>query len=288
MLLSIFTPTFNRGYLLERVYKSLCSQKLYNFEWIVVDDGSEDNTEKVINSFIRENKIPIIYQKKENEGKHVAINKGVQMARGELFFIVDSDDYLTPDATLKIEENFPKFSSPDLAGISFLCGYSEDEGVGDSDFGEIVMNVFDFRYRMKIKGDMAEVFKTSVLKEFPFPEISGEKFCPEALIWNRIGKKYKMLWTSSIIYICEYLEGGLTNKIFEVRKNSPKSTLAFYSELEKSNIPFLQRIRANMNYWRFAPYDKTLTISEKFRKVNLFNSLIGMPGGFLYKRFKDS
>ena len=96
--ITVFTPTYNRAYTLERLYKSLLNQTSYDFEWLIVDDGSTDNTSELIKSFQNNQLFDVRYYKQGNGGKHVAINKGVELAEGELFFIVDSDDYLTDDA----------------------------------------------------------------------------------------------------------------------------------------------------------------------------------------------
>ena len=98
IIITVFTPTYNRAYMIDKLYDSLCLQTCKDFEWIVVDDGSVDNTEELIQNFIQENKIHIVYYKQKNQGKHIAINKGVELAKGELFFIVDSDDILPKDS----------------------------------------------------------------------------------------------------------------------------------------------------------------------------------------------
>ena len=112
MRITVFTPTYNRGYTIERLYRSLQRQVFDDFEWIVIDDGSNDNTEALFQTFLRtKNQFPITYKKVSNGGKHRAINLGVQMAQGELFFIVDSDDYLTDRALEeidKIEKSIPE------------------------------------------------------------------------------------------------------------------------------------------------------------------------------------
>lgn len=285
--ITIFTPTYNRANLLPRLYESLCRQTIRNFEWLVVDDGSVDNTEEVIRHFINENKVDIRYFKQKNKGKHCAINKGVQEAKGELFFIVDSDDYLI-DASCEIALNrYEKVSdNSQIAGIVGRRGYSNTEAIGTSKrYKDLVCSIFDFRYRYKVEGDMAEIFRTEILKHHPFPEIENEKFCPESLVWNRIGKSYDMLWFSDIIYICEYLEGGLTANIFNVRKKSPTTVLAYYSELEKYNIPILKKIKANINFWRFAKFvDRSFF--AKLKEVNPIYSLIGLPLSLVFL-FKD-
>lgn len=283
MLITIFTPTYNRVSLLPRLYESLIGQNLQNFEWVIVDDGSTDDTEQVVGAFAAEHKIPINYCKKANGGKHLAINKGVEMAKGDLFFIVDSDDYLTPDATEKIAGYFPVIQHrEDLAGVSFRRGINESQYIGTpQSFKDMEASALDFRFQYKIDGDMAEVFKTSVLRQYPFPTIDHEKFCSEALVWNRIALKYSILWTSHIIYIGEYLEGGLTANSIKTRQQSPRYATLGYSELSKMPIPFLQKVKAVMNYWRFARYIPE-PFSSKWRRVNPLFSYIAYPMSFIF------
>lgn len=257
MLLTIFTPTYNRAYRLTDLYESLKNQSHKDFEWIIVDDGSTDNTKELIAGWITERIMPIRYFYTENGGKHRAINRGVIEAHGELFFIVDSDDYLSEDALEIIIRNYKSISNNNnFAGLSGLRAYPNGTKVGgEEDWDVIDCNSIDFRYKYKVKGDMAEVFKTSVLKEFPFPEINGEKFCPEALVWNRISQKHKIRYIYHKIYICEYLPDGLTSTIIKVRRNSPIASSIYYSELSRMNIPTIQKIKAAINYWRFRTRD---------------------------------
>ena len=98
---------------------------------------------------------------------------------------------------------------------------------------------------------MCEVFRTSVLKEYMFPEIDGERFCPEALVWNRIAQKYKLRVFHEVIYYRDYLEGGLTDKIVRIRMKSPIASMMTYAELNGYRIPFLHKMKAAINYWRF-------------------------------------
>lgn len=287
-LISIFTPAYNRAHLLNQLYNSLKSQKNYNFEWIIVDDGSKDNTTQIVEAFIAEEKIPITYFKKQNGGKHLAINQGVQLAKGDLFFIVDSDDYLVNNATELIEHYYPIIRDvADVAGVSFRRGYDDKTYIGSPQaFEDVVLNVHDFRYRLNIKGDMAEVYKTAVLADYPFPAFVGEVFCSEGLVWNRMALKYKMLWTSKIIYIGEYLEGGLTDNSFNIRKKAPNAATLYYQELSKMNVPLAIKIKSIANYWRFARYQKESFFNQS-KKVNPFLSVLASPLVLLLK-IKDS
>ena len=125
-MITVFTPTFNRAYCLSSLYKSLCKQVNKNFEWLIVDDGSTDNTELLIKSFMNESEINITYFKQENGGKHRAINKGVSLAKGELFFIVDSDDYLSDNALERVIFHYSNIKdNPLFAGVSGMR-YSVD------------------------------------------------------------------------------------------------------------------------------------------------------------------
>ncbi len=282
-MISIFTPAYNRAHLLPRLYKSLKKQQVQNFEWIIVDDGSTDNTREIVRSFMAENKISIWYHQKINEGKHLAINKGVELANGDLFFIVDSDDYLTEDATLKITEYYETVKNKnDFAGISFRRGINTSQYIGTQKFFEpIEANCLDFRFRYYIKGDMAEVYKTSVMREFPFPRIEGEKFCTEGLVWNRMALKYKLLWISEIIYIGEYLEDGLSYQSFQARRKSPKYATLYYSELTTMSVSYFQKLRAAINYWRFARF-LNISFADKWKKVSPVLSIMAIPMSWLF------
>lgn len=261
MKLSIVTPTYNREGLLKRLYISLLSQSCRDFEWLIIDDGSTDNTDVLVQEFLNTSSLNIKYIKKENGGKHTAVNSGIRNSSGEYIFIVDSDDWLPSNSIelilikLKLiekEDNYEK-----IAGI---CGLKSLRTglVGNFLEREGVYNYLDFRYKYKIKGDKAEIFKRSIYLQHLFPEFIGEKFCPEALVINRISKKYDMYFFNEIIYFCEYQNDGLSSKIYTIRKKSPKATLSYYYELFKSNIPIYFKIRALINYLRFFLITKIL------------------------------
>lgn len=251
-MITIFTPSYNRGHLLNDIYNSLCNQSYQNFEWIIVDDGSSDNTKNVIDSFSK-SKFPIRYFYQKNGGKHRAINYGVQKANGDLFLILDSDDLLPNNSLNIIVKYYNQIKDNRAYGgvVGYIAhkdgniiGKCKKKGIFDTTYTE-------FRNIFKGEGDMCEVFKTSVLKEFPFPEIEGEKFVPEALIWNRISGKYKLRYFPDIVYYRDYLDGGLTDKIIKIRMQSPIASTMCYQELSDSSIPFRLRFRASINYWRF-------------------------------------
>ena len=224
---TIFTPTYNRRELIDNLYHSLLAQSDKNFEWLIIDDGSTDDTEKYFSELTsKPQPFPIRYLKQVSGGKHRAINKGVQNANGELFFIVDSDDYLTENAIEKINQWITTLdNSHKWAGISGLRGFSKNSVVGQhSDFSYIDAKNNE-RRKYNLLGDKAEVYFTDVLKQHPFPEIPGENFISEEIVWNAIARDgYYLRWFNEIIYICDYLEGGLT-KDNDKDKSNPQGRL---------------------------------------------------------------
>ena len=257
--ISILTPTYNRGKLLLPLYDSLKNLTFEDFEWLIVDDGSEDDTEQYALSWIEHNienaEFPIRYIKKSNGGKHTAINRGVREASGELILILDSDDTLPADSLATIAQYYEQCKGyKDCAGVCGLMAHHDGQLIG-SGFPKEPMyeSALQFRYAEKgnVTGDLLEVYKTSVMREFPFPEIENEKFCPESLVWNRIANKYKLFCFNKVIYYRDYLDGGLTSKIVRIRMNSPIASTMTYAEMLDYNISLKWKIRSAINYWRF-------------------------------------
>ena len=225
--ITIFTPTYNRRQLIDNLYHSLLAQTDKNFEWLIIDDGSTDDTEKYFSELTsKPQPFPIRYLKQVNGGKHSAINRGVLIAKGELFFIVDSDDYLTENAIEKINQWTTSLdNSHKWAGISGLRGFSKDSIVGQHNEYSYVDAKNNERRKYNLLGDKAEVYFTDVLKKYPFPEIPGENFISEEIVWNAIARDgFYIRWFNEIIYICDYLDGGLT-KDNSKDKNNPQGRL---------------------------------------------------------------
>lgn len=226
MKITVFTPTYNRGYIIESLYKSLQRQSFNDFEWLVVDDGSSDNTEALFEKWSEENNnFQIRYYKKKNGGKHRAINYGLDKAKGELFFTVDSDDYLTDDALEKIndwEKSLDK--SKKFAGIVANRGYDKDNTINNYfeeeylDLDLMQMYTYSENGKRVLSGERALIFYTNIHRLYKYPEFEDENFMTEAVIWNRMANDgYLVRYYNDIIWIFEYLEDGLTkagNKLF--------------------------------------------------------------------------
>lgn len=281
--ITIFTPSYNRAHLLPRVYESLCKQDFYReSEWLIVDDGSTDNTREVIEKIKSKHNttsLHIRYYYKTNGGKHTAINLGAKEAKGELFWILDSDDSLPKDALSVVAEywdSLDRFQKSKLAGICGYMAHHDGKVIGSPivEAGTIASSL-DMRHKLHVTGDMMEVWRTDVMREFPFPEIHNERFSPEALVWNRIAKKYPLYIIPDVIYYRDYLDGGLTDNIVKIRMNSPIASMMCYAELNGYDVPFKQKVKAAINYWRFAFCAKKRDV-----KIKGWGNLLA-PLGFL-------
>ena len=271
-IVTVITPTYNRANELKRLYESLVEQSDDDFEWLVIDDGSSDDTETEVNSYIGEGKINIKYVKKENGGKHTALNLGIQMIESPWTFIVDSDDYLKKDAVKILKEKAKADDSPDICGLAFLR---------ESQNGKYLTNklvekdgyIDDFchcRYGLGIKGDMAEVWKTEYLKQYPFPEFENEKFCSEDVVWIALAKKYKIVFYNQSIYMCDYLEGGLTMSRKSQNLNSPRGVMYRGIVQLDADLPLKYKCRAMLYYQvygRIAGYSLSKLYKDSKKKL---------------------
>lgn len=234
-MITVFTPTYNRKNELTNLYNSLLEQDYRDFEWLVVDDGSTDETRKYLKQLKKEEKININYIYKENGGKQSAYNKGLDYAKGEIFLCIDSDDILKKNILSSIAKDFEKVKkNKKIGGIAYIQGYINDRDkiIGTSfpnDNQEI--NYFDIYHKQKVKGDKLIVLKTNVAKEYYFPLIEGEKFVPEALIFNRISRKYNFIVKNTIAAYKEYLNEGYSNNYFNLVKRNPLGNMLYFKEL---------------------------------------------------------
>lgn len=215
--ITVFTPTYNRAYIIENLYRSLQRQSFRDFEWLIVDDGSTDNTEAVIQQWQQAgNDFPIRYYKKENGGKCRAINYGVDRAEGLLFFNVDSDDYLLDDALEKIalwESTLPKDKK--------FCGVVGNLGTGPTETPNTpwpepyrdanLLERYEEYCDHPIDGERAWVFYTKIQQAYKYPEFEGENFITPAVTWNRMAHDgYLVRIYDDIIWVYEYQPDGLT------------------------------------------------------------------------------
>ncbi len=236
MRLTVFTPTYNRRNLLPRVYESLCSQTCKDFTWLIVDDGSSDHTDELVGEYLQEEKLHIVYAYFENGGKMRAHNRGVELCDTELFLCLDSDDWLVPTAVQDIYDCIPALSKKDPisgklpAGIVAHKGKSETEPLYDVDFPKGEYSTLYGLYLQGFKGETTLVFKTDVLREYPFPEIDGEKYVPEDYVYDKIDFVYTLFILPKIITVCELVAEGYTDSVRALKINNPRAWYLYYEQ----------------------------------------------------------
>ena len=292
MKITVFTPTYNRGYIIEKLYDSLKRQTCKDFEWLVVDDGSEDNTEELFAGWMAEdNGFPIRYYKKENGGKHRAINYALDLAEGELFFTVDSDDYLTEDAVEKVIGWEGELSKEEK-----YCAFAGNMGTSASDGTN---NVFDGgcldgtlldRYG-KVNGERALVFYTDIHRRYKYPEYDGEKFMTEAVVWNRMSADgYKCRYYNDIIWIYEYQADGLTKTGSALFANNPRGYglwLREKSDIMKENSYKKLKMHYSFLCEMSLYYDDTVFIADCIGMPHLLaRTIVAIRRLFTHRREK--
>ena len=291
-MITVLTPTFNRGGRLQSLWESLQKQTVKDFEWFVVDDGSTDGTKDLITQLQEKSDFPIRYIYKSNGGKHTALNVGIHTICSELIFIVDSDDCVTDDAVESILKIHKKYRSQNnICGYAFLRAFPDGKVNGKKfDVDEKIGSYIDVRVNGDDTGaDKAEVFKTHCLKEFPFPEYSNEKFLGEDLVWVRMARKYEMVHINKAIYVGNYLEDGLTNNRRKHNIASPIGCMHRAEEFMESDLKTIYRIKGGLQYivyGRFAGV-KVVDLIRKSRHKVL--ATVCTPGGlFLHSRWSKA
>ncbi|MBE6985056.1 MAG: glycosyltransferase family 2 protein [Ruminococcaceae bacterium] len=262
-LFTVFTPTYNRAYILPKLYDSLCAQTKKDFEWLIVDDGSTDETEELVSSWLSiDNGFKINYIKKENGGKPRAINFGVNLAQGKYFFLMDSDDHLLSEAMEKMTQWVAEIDgAEDFIGVGAAKGYPDItyiKGVPPTvnDKGYVDATNLE-RCKYNLDADMCEAYRTDLFRKFPMAEWPGEKFAPEQIALNEIALAgYKLRWHSDIIYVCDYLEDGLTKGSRKLEKNNPMGYAMMYDHMLKYGYSFKRSFFCACQAIAFALYAK--------------------------------
>jgi glycosyltransferase involved in cell wall biosynthesis len=229
-VITILTATYNRYTTLPRLLKSLREQSSKEFEWVLIDDGSSDETQNFVNELKETNLgFGLTAVRQNNAGKHAAINSGVVAAKGNWIFIVDSDDALLPDAVETVLASVTAATS-NTVGLCYRKAYFSGELLGNEiKTAEPSLISTPTEAGKFFKGDLAYIFRTEVMSKFPFPIFEAEKFVPELYIWNKIGDVGDVIFfTRKVIYLCDYLEDGYSRNFSRHLRANPKGFFIYY------------------------------------------------------------
>lgn len=301
--LTIFTPTYNRGHLLQHLYNSLCQQTNKNFIWLIVDDGSNDNTKEIIKAWQNERAFEIIYVYQKNGGKHVAHNHGVSLCNTDLFCCVDSDDALTHDAVDLIWKYWQDALHQNI----------ENEIMGFCNRRRNLVKKLDYKcydnwpktnQRIFLKelypkyqydGETSLVWITRELKKYVFPVIESERFVTEIVLYYQFQKP--LLVESERFYEFAYQPDGYSVQGMKLLINNPVGTALMYRVFYFSADTIFAKLKADLKYFGWCmlyhidPRNVTAllkscayTENDKFNPLDVVSIIFGIPVSILFKR----
>ena len=254
IIVSIITPTYNRAGTLSRLHESLCNQTDLRFEWIVVDDGSTDNSRELIAMLIKNSPFQVKYFYKENGGQHTARNLGIKHATGEHIILLDSDDALVRDAVeTSIIECDEVFKNENYFAV--MGRYIDEHGslVGEP-FPED-MNLrpkpLKRRWFRKNKRDCVYIIRADILKRYPFPEPKDIKYTRDSILWNELHARYEAHYINQVFGIVFYDQD---NRVTKVMSNWSRRYRGYLLRLDLFNRIFM--------------IDKTFSLLEKKSALN--------------------
>lgn len=285
--LTIFTPTYNREKEIVRTYNSLLRQSVFDFEWLIVDDGSTDETEKEVKKWIENSPFLIRYIKQKNAGKYRAYNQGLLAAKGELFFCVDSDDWL-PDLTVERIIGYAKSLKGNLraAGIIGLKVYPNMAVMGTTFSLELdSASLFDLEM-LGQNGERSIIFRTDIAKQYLFPEETNEKFMTESVIYDRYYGEYVFCVENEAFTICEYQENGLSSNPRKLMFDNPAGYKLYFAQRIDLPYSFLTRVKNAVSYNIFSKLYKgnAFCYRGKYRFLVKLLFPVGCVFAWIYKK----
>lgn len=266
---TVLTPTYNRAGTLHRVYESLSRQTFRDFEWVVVDDGSTDNTHEAVLEWQQRADFPIRYVWQNNQHKKTAFNRGVREARGQMIVGLDSDDEMPPDALATFKaawDAIPPARRDSYVAVTGLCARPDGSIVGDrypqDVFDSTAVDVY-FRYR--IKGEKFGCMRTDILRKYPFPEdVAG--FVPESLVWWAIARAgYLSRFINQVVRTYHDTPGGLSQGAVSVASNAQGLYLLAWDMLQH-----------HLEFFRFRPREFIMA-AARYTRFRLHLEHSGVP-----------
>ena len=292
-LFTILTPTFNRAHTLSRVWESLLAQTFDSFEWVVIDDGSTDETEALIRGWAAKAPFPVHYQKQDNKGKHVAMNRGVEQARGELIISLDSDDACIPSALERFAFHWRSIpESRRGAYYAVICNCADTFGrlIGDPYPAPVIdARGLDCRYLWRTRGEKWNAVRADLMRAQPFPETPERERIPESVVWDRLAQKYLARFVDEAlrIYYVEPGPGSLGspgNPALYAWGSMLQHRIVLDEQLEYFKVAPLTFLVAAIHYVRFARHAGVTAVEQRraltHRGARFLRS-VAAPAGWL-------
>lgn len=297
-ILTVFTPTYNRANYLGKAYESLKKQTCHQFKWLIIDDGSTDDTEAVVQEFFRDRCIDLEYIYQSNGGKHAAINHLLDIVESELVLILDSDDYLSETAVETVIDDYMELKKQNSDQLEELCEmiYLKADFSGNIVGTEFPgTQIIDARQMIAEKigsGDKCNVILTDKFKKCRFPVHENERFMGETVLWYQVYRQFHKVFVSNkVLYHCEYLDTGLTKLGRQLRINTPLGGMDYAKSLITIGNPsFAMKCKASLlyvSYERFAgkSNSEAWTGAKDNLKCDFVRSCY-LPGILLYHYWK--
>lgn len=278
--LTVFTPAYNRAHTIGRTYESLCRQTCKDFEWLIIDDGSTDDTRELVETWMQEKKIPIRYIYQENQGMHGAHNTAYRNITTELNTCIDSDDYMPDDAVEKICSFWKEHGSDRYAGLIGLDRTEDGRVIGTSFPEGMKGTTLSGFYQHGGKGDKKLVYRTDVIRKYPeYPLFEGERYVGLAYKYMLIDLDYKLLTLNEPLVIVEYQEDGSSRNMYKQYWKNPKG-FAFFRKTEMLvTHSFVRLYMVCMHYVSSSIIGKNKNFIKDSPKK--FMTILALPGGFL-------
>jgi glycosyltransferase involved in cell wall biosynthesis len=289
-ILTVFTPTYNRAYCLHKCYESLTRQSCKDFRWLIIDDGSTDDTKKLVESWITENLISIRYVYQENQGMHGAHNTAYSLIDTELNICIDSDDYMADDAVEKIISYWEVHGNEKMSGIVALNSDTKEKVLGSM----LPINIskstlYDLYYKYGVTGDKKLVYRTDLIKKYPYPVFQGEKLVPLSYKYYMLDQHFALLLMNEVLCYVEYLPDGSSMNILSQYLRSANGFAFYRKELMK--LPFAKPL------FKFKQSMHFISSNLIMKNWNFLNDvpnkalvILAVPFGFLlylYINFKS-
>lgn len=281
--LTIFTPVYNRAHTIGRTYDSLCRQTCKDFEWLVIDDGSTDNTRQLVERWISDNKISIRYIYQENQGMHGAHNTAYKNLHTELNTCIDSDDWMPDDAVEKIVSFWKKYGSVSVAGIIGLDATEDGNVIGER-FPDYLKETTLRGYYEDLKGtgDKKLVYRTSVICSVPeYPLFEGEKYVGLLYKYNLVDEQYPLLVSNNVYVIVDYQDDGSSRGMWRQYWNNPRG-FAFLRKFDmKQTRSWKRKIIDNIHYVSHSIRSGNMNFIKE-SPMKWLTCLAIIPGAILY------